>query len=298
MHFDKLFQLLLTSLILMGCTNPKNKSIKVMTWNIWHGGLHGTKADEFKKDTANTLNVLKVLQYEKADVLLMQETYCCGMEIAQQAGYPHSVRASSNLSIHSRFPIVDSIKIFKPFNAHAVVIDVDEQKLLFVNTWLHYLPDSFEGIKELTPDSLIANEGPTRLKEITAIISAVDSLEKRLNIPIIMGGDFNSPSHLDWVESTREFHYGKVVAWPVSKLMLAHGYTDSFREAHPDPTQTLEGTWGYLSPRDIISDRIDFIYYKGQSLKTLYSEIVMEDPEGGFFNSDHRAVLTKFELKN
>ena len=298
MHFDKLFLLLLTSLILMGCTNPKNKSIKVMTWNIWHGGLHGTKADEFKKDTANTLNVLKVLQYEKADVLLMQETYCCGMEIAKQAGYPHSVRASSNLSIHSRYPIIDSIKIFKPFNAHAVVIDIDEQKLLFVNTWLHYLPDSFESIKELTPDSLIANEAPTRLKEITAIISAVDSLEKRLNIPVIMGGDFNSPSHLDWVESTREFHYGKVVAWPVSKLMLVHGYTDSFREAHPDPTQTLEGTWGYLSPRDIISDRIDFIYYKGQSLKTLSSEIVMEDPEGGFFNSDHRAVLTKFELKN
>ena len=41
--------------------------------------------------------------------------------------------------------------------------------------------------------------------------------------------------------------------------MLAHGYTDSFREAHPDPTQTLEGTWGYLSPRDIISDRIDLM---------------------------------------
>tara|TARA_B100000963_G_scaffold107006_1_gene93000 strand:- start:57075 stop:57971 length:897 start_codon:yes stop_codon:yes gene_type:complete len=298
MRYDKLFLLLLTSLILMGCTNPKNKSIKVMTWNIWHGGLHGTKADEFKKDPANTLNVLKVLQYEKADVLLMQETYCCGMEIAQQAGYPYSVRASSNLSIHSRYPIIDSIKIFKPFNAHAVVIDVDDQKLLFVNTWLHYLPDSFEGIKKLTPDSLIANEAPTRLKEITAIISAVDSLEKRLNIPVVMGGDFNSPSHLDWVESTRKFHYGKVVAWPVSKLMLVHGYTDSFREAHPDPTQTLEGTWGYLSPRDIISDRIDFIYYKGQSLKTLSSEIVMEDPKGGFFNSDHRAVLTKFELKN
>ena len=113
-----------------------------------------------------------------------------------------------------------------------------------------------------------------------------------------MGGDFNSPSHLDWIESTKEFHYGKVVPWPVSKLMLEHGYTDSFRETHPDPTLTLEGTWGYLSPRDIISDRIDFVYYKGKNLKTLCSKIVMEDPEGGFFNSDHRAVLTHFELKN
>jgi exonuclease III len=282
----------------MGCSSPKNKSIQVMTWNIWHGGLHGTKADGFKKDTANTVNVYKVLQQEKADVLLMQETYCCGMEIAQQAGYPYSIRASSNLSIHSKYPIIDSLEVFKPFNAHAAVIDVDGQPLLFVNIWLHYLPDSFEGIKKLMPDSLIANEGPTRLKEITAIMKALDSLEKKLKMPVVMGGDFNSPSHLDWVESTQEFHYGKVVQWPVSKLMLEHGYTDSFREAHPDPTQTLEGTWGYLSPRDIISDRIDFVYYKGQNLKTLSSKIVMEDPEGGFFNSDHRAVLTRFELKN
>lgn len=298
MYTDKLFFLLLTSLIVMGCSSPKNKSIQVMTWNIWHGGLHGTKADGFKKDTANTVNVYKVLQQEKADVLLMQETYCCGMEIAQQAGYPYSIRASSNLSIHSKYPIIDSLEIFKPFNAHAAVIDVDGQPLLFVNIWLHYLPDSFEGIKKLMPDSLIANEGPTRLKEITAIMKALDSLEKKLKMPVVMGGDFNSPSNLDWVESTQEFHYGKVVQWPVSKLMLEHGYTDSFREAHPDPTQTLEGTWGYLSTRDIISDRIDFVYYKGQNLKTLSSKIVREDPEGGFFNSDHRAVLTRFELKN
>ena len=87
---------------------------------------------------------------------------------------------------------------------------------------------------------------------------------------------------MDWVKSTQKFHYGKVVEWPVSKLMLEYNYTDSFRKAHLDPRQTLEGTWGYLSPRDIISDRIDFIYYKGENLKTLYSKIVMEDPEAAF----------------
>lgn len=297
MHTNKIFCLILTSMVLVACSNQKRKSIKVMTWNIWHGGIHGSKDIGFKKDTVNTINIYKVIKQESPDVLLMQETYCCGMEIAQQAGYQHSVRASSNLSIHSKFPITDTLKIFKPFNAQAVVINVEGQKLLFVNTWLHYMPDSFEGIKIMTPDSLISNEGPTRLKEITAIISEVKNLGKSLKIPIIIGGDFNSPSHLDWVESTKEFHYGKVVKWPVSELMLEHGYTDSFREAHPDPTKTLEGTWGYLSPRDIISDRIDFLYYKGQKLNTLSSKIVMEDPEDGFFNSDHRAVLTKFELK-
>ena len=73
------------------------------------------------------------------------------------------------------------------------------KRLLFVNIWLNSLPDSFEDIKKLNPDSLIANEGPTRLNEITSIMKAVDSLEKKLKIPVVIGGDFNSP--LTWTGS-------------------------------------------------------------------------------------------------
>ena len=88
MYTDKLFFLLLTSLIVMGCSSPKNKSIQVMTWNIWHGGLHGTKADGFKKDTANTVNVYKVLQQEKADVLLMQKPIAVGWKLLNKLDTP------------------------------------------------------------------------------------------------------------------------------------------------------------------------------------------------------------------
>ena len=292
----KIFTFTFTLLLLIGCSGQKTNSIKVMTWNIWHGGLHGSKVDGFEKDTANTVNVLKVLKQEDPDILFMQETYCCGMDIAKQAGYNYSLRGSDNLSIHSKYPIMDTIKIFRPFNSHAVVIDVDGKKLLCVNIWLHYLPASFEDIKTLSPDSLIMNEGKTRLKEITAILNAVDSLEKSLNMRIILGGDFNSSSHLDWIESTKEAHYGKVVEWPVSKLIIDHGFTDSFREANPDPTKTLQGTWGFLSPGEIISDRIDFVYCKGKGIKTKSSKIVLSDPPDGFFNSDHRAILSIFDL--
>ena len=291
-----LFYWVMILMMIIDCSSPHNNSIKVMSWNIWHGGLHGNRVNNFKKDTANTLNTYKIIKKQRADILFMQETYCCGMKIARHVGYPNSVRASTNLSIHSKYKIIDSFEIYNPFNAQGAIIDVDGQQILFVNIWLNYLPDSFEALKKLTPDSIISNEVPTRLKEITAIIGVVDSLEKKLKIPVIIGGDFNSPSHLDWIESTKEFHYGKVIEWPVSKFMLEHGYTDSFREVNPDPTQTLEGTWGYISSRDIISDRIDFVYYKRGKLKTLSSKIVTEDPEGGFFNSDHRAVVTKFEL--
>jgi endonuclease/exonuclease/phosphatase (EEP) superfamily protein YafD len=166
-----------------------------------------------------------------------------------------------------------------------------------VNLWLHYLPDYFQDIKNFEPDSLIAGESETRLKEITAIVNSVDSLEKILNIPIILGGDFNSGSHLDWIESTKQFHYSKIVEWPVSKLMENWNYKDSFREANPDPTKTMDGTWGFLSD-EIISDRIDFIYYKGDRINAKYSRIVQEAPVDGFFNSDHKAILSVFELGN
>ena len=297
MQTNKVLLLVLMSFFFTGCVNQKKESIKLMTWNIWHGGLHGDKTNNFKKDTANTVNVLKVLKQESPDILFMQETYCCGMDIAKQAGYSYSWRGSSNLSIHSKYPIIDTLEIYKPFNSHAAIIDLKGQKILCVNIWLHYLPDFFQDIKTLSPDSLIIGEGPTRMKEITAILNCIDSLENSLDIPIIIGGDFNSGSHLDWIESTKQSHYDKVVEWPVSKLMIDRGYTDSFREANPDPTKTLDGTWGFLND-DIISDRIDFIYYKGNNVKAIHSKIVKDDPIGGFFNSDHRAVLSIFELEN
>lgn len=297
MQSNKIFIIIFVLFLFTACSVQKTTSIKLMTWNIWHGGLHGDKSSDFIKDTANTVNVLKVLEQESPDILFMQETYCCGMDIAKQAGYFYSWRGSSNLSLHSKYPIIDTIEIYKPFNSHAVIIDVNGQHIVCVNIWLHYLPDYFQDIKELSPDSLIIGEGTTRLKEITAILNSVDSLEKSLNMPVIIGGDFNSGSHLDWVESTKQSHYDKVVEWPVSKLMIDRGYTDSFREVNPDPRKTLEGTWGFLFD-EIISDRIDFIYFKGDKIRIKYSKIVQDDPIDGFFNSDHRAILSIFDIGN
>ena len=40
------------------------------------------------------------------------------------------------------------------------------------------------------------------------------------------------------------------------------------------------------------------IYYKGDNIKTIYSKIVQADPIDGFFNSDHRAIISKLESEN
>jgi len=292
-HIIKLTILLLSGTLLFGCSQDKS-TVKVMTWNIWHGGLHGAKSVQFEKDTANTINVFKVIELEGPDILFMQETYCCGMEIARNAGFTYSWRASSNLSIHSKYPIIDTINIYKPFNSQGVIIDIDGKKLMCFNIWLHYLPDYFQDIKYFSPDSLIAGESETRLNEISSILDSIKNMGKSAQMPVIIGGDFNSGSHLDWGENTKHAHYEKVVEWPVSIRMTDNGFKDSFRQANPDPLKTLDGTWGFLN-NEIISDRIDFIYYKGDKLKVKSSKIVMDDPPGGFFNSDHRAILTVFE---
>lgn len=50
------------------------------------------------------------------------------------------------------------------------------------------------------------------------------------SIPMIMGGDFNVHSHLDWTDATKDMyhHGGAVVEWTVSKEMQNAGFKDSF----------------------------------------------------------------------
>ena len=49
---------------------------------------------------------------------------------------------SSNLSILSRYPIAEAIKIFKPFNSGAAAIDFGSGRSMVLNvSWLNYLPD-------------------------------------------------------------------------------------------------------------------------------------------------------------
>ena len=50
MQTNKILIVILTLFLFVGCSAPKSKSIKLMTWNIWHGGLHGSKAADFKKE--------------------------------------------------------------------------------------------------------------------------------------------------------------------------------------------------------------------------------------------------------
>lgn len=306
-----IFMAILCCLFALAACAPQKESKKTLTvlsWNVWHGGHSKTYPG---KGCEGTIGILKK---SNADVILMVETYGAAPMVADSLGYQYNL-ISDNLCIYSRYPITgkyafpDSISTF---NFGGVMIDVDGTPVRLFDTWLHYLPDMRLALTDKSEEDILAweREG-TREKEIHKILTVLrPMLAHADSIPVIMGGDFNVHSHLDWTEATRDLynHGGAVVNWPVSTAMQEAGFKDSFREMNPDPATHLGVTW--LTDADSLEterrmDRIDFIYYQGKTIQVIESEcydnslgkIFSFKGEDFFYPSDHGFVLSKFELK-
>ena len=63
------------------------------------------------------------------------------------------------------------------------------------------------------------------------------------NIPLILGGDMNTPSHLDWAASTQAQHQELVVPWYATKILEEIGLIDTYRSLHPNPVTHPGITW-------------------------------------------------------
>ena len=287
-------------------TTPKE--LTVLAWNVWHAGhskAYGQKACD---------GIIGVLKESEADVVLMVETYGASPMVSDSLGYDHYL-ISDNLCIYSRYPIVarysypDSISTF---NFGGVKIDVDGRPVRIFDTWIHYLPDERLAPTDKPEQEIIDWEkSGTRDEEIKTIINVLRPMISQTDsVPIIMGGDFNSHSHLDWTEATKDMynHGGAVVAWPVSVEMERAGFIDSFREINPDPAVKIGTTWlTYADSNETPDrfDRIDFIYYQGANIKAVdsecYDNLLGEqftlNGKKFFYASDHGFVLTKFQLK-
>ena len=315
----KISHLLLTlciTVFLCSCQESKtqktdNNQLKVLSWNIWHGG----HAKAYPKiGCEGTIGILKE---SKADVILMIETYGAAHQVADSLHYYHRL-LSSNLSIYSRYPIIKTYTFpdsISTFNFGGVLINKNGKKIRLFDTWIHYLPDSRLAPTDKSKAEIIAWEtAGTRDDEIKRIINVLQPfIAESDSIPIIMGGDFNSHSHLDWTEATKDMyhHGGAVVKWPVSECIINAGFKDSFREFNPDPVKNIGTSW--LSPvtnegspeAAKRSDRIDYIYYMGNKLSVRKSNVYDNDlgqtftfrGKDFFYGSDHGFVLTDFNIK-
>jgi len=131
-------------------------------------------------------------------------------------------------------------------------------------------------------------------------------------VPTMIAGDFNTPSHLDWVEENRHLHGGWVFEWPCTKMLEGAGFTDSFRHIHPNVTAVPGLTWSPVAKNtgpewdwllEEPQDRVDFIFYKG-GMNAVESEMYSGGVElqpvpnhvHNDYPSDHSALYTLFEF--
>lgn len=289
------------------CSQSKDQQLTVLSWNVWHGGhseTYGQKGCD---------GVIGILKQSQADVILMIETYGAAPMIADSLGFDYYL-ISSNLCIFSRYPIVEKYSFpdsISTFNFGGVKIDMNGTPVRIFDTWLHYLPDCRLAPTDKPESEILEWENAgTRDDEVKKIISVLEPfLAESDSIPIIMGGDFNSHSHLDWTEATKDMykHGGAIVDWTVSQTMADAGFKDSFREVNPDPVANIGTTW--LSEADSLRtedrhDRIDCIYYKGGTIKADESdcydcnlgEMLNFKGKDFFYASDHGFVLTSFDM--
>lgn len=265
-------------------------SLTMMNWNIWGGGMREGRFVGVKR-------VAEMIQSSGADIVSMQETFASGAMIADELGF-YIYQRSEGLSVLSRYPLGDTYNIYRARVSGAITIELPQNKqVVFCPVYLSYLPNNGPSIMsgKADADSVMMREMETRGAEMRYIVWELQSLVNRNDqVPLILAGDFNSGSHLDWTEENRKNRYDLVLEFPATKILESAGFVDSYRELYPNEVTHPGFTW---SPRfrEVLHDRVNFIFYNGTSLEPSWSTVMDTHPMG--FPSDHAALVTSFKWK-
>ncbi|SIN83725.1 endonuclease/exonuclease/phosphatase family protein [Chitinophaga niabensis] len=265
-------------------------ALRVMNYNIWHGG------NETGKETGPQ-RIVEIIQSSGADIVSMQETYGSGAKIADALGYYFYLR-STNLSIMSRYPITETLEGDAPFyNGGAYIKISDQQKIAFFTNWLNYPYDYWDMLEKnrpINPDSLAVHMEKGNTARLRSILKTIQPHTANADkIPVLFCGDFNTGSHLDWINATKEFNNGYTVRFPAGLALYDAGYKDAFRIVHPDPLKERGITWTPQFPH-AFQDRIDYIYYKGALIQPVKAWTITTHPVK--YPSDHAALVVEFKV--
>lgn len=255
--------------------------LSLLVFNVEYGGTRATDA---------------VMADLDADVVGVLESYNRLPEIAAKAGYPYY---DVGLQILSKYPILE------PSGADGLYSYIEVrpgEAVALINTHLDYVQDGPNRLAAGVPlDAVLATEERVRTATIDKLLPSASRLLDE-GWPVLLTGDLNEPSHLDWTAATAEQHGGiGPVAWPVSEAVTAAGLRDAYREVHPDPRTDPGNTWGGVAGSRGSPRRIDYAYVGGP-VDVRSSEVVGEQGGDGVdlgysrWTSDHRAVLSELTV--
>ena len=267
------------------------KPISVISFNILAGGRRGLEA------------CAKLITDSGADLCGLQEVNRSAAKLAELTGFHRFERGGKQ--ILSRYPIGEATP-----NKRGVKIDVPgTQGIWFFND--HFRPAPYQPYQLAqipygnnnpfitTEEEAISEANRARGDEVEALLNDMKPALKS-GLPVILTGDFNEPSHLDWTAKAAEAKCCKIpVKWPASTRLTDAGLHDMYRTVFPDAIDRPGHTWTPTPAKRDVPDRIDIIYAKG--LKPESVAVIGEPKENADivvdpFPSDHRAVLAKLSL--
>jgi endonuclease/exonuclease/phosphatase family metal-dependent hydrolase len=288
---------------------PMPQTIRVMSFNLWHGG------DAGKQPLEQTIGVI---EQSRADIVGLQETGGLAPEgeqrpdraaaIAERLDW-HYVDQGDRTGIISRFPIIATtprkwgVKLELPsgqqlyvFNAHLSHAPYQPYQLLDI---------PYEGAPFLrTAEQAVRAARDARGAQVERLLGEVNAVASE-GLPMFITGDFNEPSHRDWTTAVANANQCPLcVEWPTTKAVEEAGFVDAYRTVYPHPVERPGRTWTptthVTDPKDR-HDRIDFVFVQSTAAQVKSAKLVGEsrvfaDIVVVPYPSDHRAVVAEIEL--
>lgn len=303
---------------LSGCALSSEHSepdrLRVLVWNIQRGANNFDRGPE---------KALAVIRATAPDVCLLQESYdidgprpMLGAWLAEQLGWNQWQGDSTHLCVLTPLDIHER-RFHAAWHGVGAELSCDHGRHFIVySTWIdwrEYVPYHLRDHPEATDAELLALESSKsdRLNQARALLGHLQQSGAMTGaMPLLVGGDWNCPSHLDWTEDTaRVYRYRRALPLPVSRAMKQTGFIDTYREIHGNPVQSPGITWTPLSRGTVLkptpADRIDRLYSlpttTGWSLRPvaahvlplLYEDNAVEQQDR-VFPSDHGALIVDF----
>jgi endonuclease/exonuclease/phosphatase family metal-dependent hydrolase len=329
-----------------GIAGTKKESVRILALNAWHEGTRVKGGRE---------KIAEVILKSEADLVAIPEgkaskNFANKLRPLLNEKKKYQVENLAGVTLVSRFPIIEPPKLLYPVQG-VVAITVrmpNGRPLHFVAAHLDFkyygtnLPRGYNGsdpdFKIHDPDGdgkpnpitelktiLDYNQKSKKDEAIKAFVQYAKPLLKKGEC-VVLAGDFNDASHLDWTDATKNLfdHNGTVIPWKNSLFLQQEGFIDSYRELHPDPVKAPGITWpseafgrGSTSwaPKSDDRDRVDYIYYARKGVRATASYLVGSQVywkgkekvkmktkddfllESQDWPSDHKGVLTVLNLR-
>ena len=297
----------LSSVMPAAAGDPAPIRIRVMSFNIQYGAYYST-IDA----------VVNAIERADADVVGLQEAFGKTRRIARLLGW----YASPRLHMVSRFPIVhpDGSRVAGspggriPEGAWAYLLLGDGAVAAIAQTHTPWWPSGMYAMLQGEDETEVLAREQGKMDWTQPHLDAVAG-PIAAGMPTFFVGDLNTPSHLDWTQEAVDTLGWQpptldppgerfVVEWPLTVAMQDAGFTDTYREANPDPIAEPGFTYcvrffpacGHWDTWD----RIDYVYSAGP-IGIVRSQVV---GEGGPFTeirsrpwpTDHRAVVSTVDV--